>query len=466
MQDDSEAPPGGDFDIPDLDLELPAPAPAGSAAIARAQRAASVESEDVFDSLASGVVLGKGKAEDAFGGGFDASHFDSGAVVEPQLPGTSLEDFDADLPVGSLDLQSYRPPPPPAPPPRAPSAAPVLTAPAAPHFDPIQIEDTAGYGPAPTSLLATPAYAVRVTLRKRALRAELPASDAKLRDAESRRERFLAELARARLPAVEGDERYGGHLAKVRAAAGRVQQGTQAQGDVQSLMAQIGERFRAQTQELEQALGTAQAAEQELSNERRDAETALQRVQAKQKRFLIEARAVVTAATGGRPEVAVPPDVHARVANLQSQAAACEQEALAARQSYDGAQQRLQQAAAEHQARRHALQSVQQQEAAQKAQLQSQLSSQQAATGDASAQMQHALAELALALLATRALPMDEETASQLSAAESYVERCSADHALAVRALDAADMDAVQRGFLLMGATALALIVLLLLLLR
>lgn len=453
MQDDSKAPPDGDFVIPDLDLPAPAPVSARRATSARPER-----SDDDFDSLASGVVLGKGKAEDAFGGGFDASHFDSSAVVETEDSGPNLEAFDADMPAGSLDLQSYRPPPP------APVPAPA--APAALQMDPVQVEDTAGYGPAPTTLLAAPAYAIRVTLRKRALRGELPALDAELKDAEARKERFLADLARPRLAAIQGDERYAALMTKVTAAAGQLQQGKQALGDVHALLMQIQDRFRAQTAELEQAFRAAEATEKTLISEQQSAETNLKRVEAKQKRFLIEARAIVTAATGGQAGVAIPPEAQAQAANLQTQAAACGQEALAASQALAVAQQRLSQAAAEKQARAQALQSLQQEEAAQKAQLQAQLSSQQAAAGNADAMMQQALAEIAQALLAARELPLNEETASQLSAAEGYVQRCRGEHQLALRAMDAADADAVQRGFLLMGAGALCLVVLLLLLLR
>ncbi len=468
MQDDSAKPPGGSFDIPDLELpDVPA-APASGPRPRAAAPPVTPAQDDDFDSIAGSVTLGGGRAEDAFGGGFDASHFDSSAVVEDSAAGAGLDEFDASQPVGALELESSRPPAPAAATPSGPSAAaaslhPLQSLPVDPA---LAAEGSREYGPAPRSIFVAPAYAIRVLLKKRQLRQRLPALDAKLNDGESRRDTFLADLARTRRAAIEGDERFAAPMSRVREAEGQLRNGNQALTLAKSQMAQAQEQFKQQTQGLGEALESANATLKVFGETQAAAETDLKRAEAKQKRLMIEARNAVQIATGGQPGVAIPPDVQTRVSQLQGQTAALEPEVAAARQVVADAIQQTQAAKQAQQQAAQAMQGAEKQAAAQRQQLESQLASQQAATGDAGSRVTGALADLARALLAARELPLDDNLSSQVQAAESYVEQCRADHQYVLRALDAADAEAVKRGLLVMVAAALGVILLLMLLLR
>ena len=469
MQDDSAKPPGGNFAIPDLELPDPA-VPAAPASGPRPRAAAppvAPAQDDDFESIAGSVTLGGGRAEDAFGGGFDASHFDSSAVMEDGAAGAGFDEFDASQPVAGLELQSSRPPPPTAAMPSGPSPAaslrPLQSLPVEPAA---AAEGSREYGPAPSSIFAAPAYAIRVLLKKRELRQRLPVLDAKLKDGESRRDTFLADLARTRRAAIEGDERYAGPMSRVREAEGQLQHGNQALNQAQNQMTQAKEQFEQQTRGLGEALESANATLRVFGETQAAAETDLKRAEAKQKRLMIEARNAVQAATGGQPGVAIPPEVQTRVSQLQSQAAALEPEVAAARQVVaDAADQTQAAKQAQHQAAQ-AMQGAERQAASQRQQLESQLASHQAAAGDAGSRVTGALADLARALLAARDLPLDDNLSSQVQAAESYVEQCRADHQYVLHALDAADAEAVKRGLLLMVAAAVGVILLLMLLLR
>ncbi len=470
MQDDSAKPPGGSFDIPDLELPDPA-APAAPASGARPRAAAprvAPTRDDDFESIAGSVTLGGGRAEDAFGGGFDASHFDSSAVVEESAAGGGLDEFDANQPVGGLELQTSRPPAPAAAMPSGPARAAASLQPqqSLPVEPPAAAEGSQEYGPAPSSMLAAPAYAIRVLLKKRELRRRLPVLDTKLKDGESRRDAFLADLARTRRAAVEGDERYAAQMSRVREAEGQLQHGNQALTLAQNQMTQAKEQFRQQTQGLEEALASATSTLEIFGDTQGAAESDLKRAEAKQKRLMIEARNAVQAATGGQPGVAIPPDVQARISQLQGQAATLEPEVAAARQVASAAVQQTQAAKQAQQQASLAMQGAEKQVAAQRQQLESQLASQQAAAGDAGSRVRGALADLARALLAARDLPLDDNLSSQVQAAESYVDRCRSEHQYVLHAIDAADAEAVKRGLLLMVAAALGVVLLLILLLR
>lgn len=438
---DDSALPLGEF--PELELEDAPPR----------QRAAPVVS-GAFDGLSDDLQPT---------GTTSADFVATGAAQEPTglYSGDGLDDLADDGPGARLDLASYPPP-----------AALVARPPAfgveplpEPELD--RVHEVAGYGPAPTSPLQAPVYALRVLMRRRELRRRLGSLDLASRDAERAVTGVLAAIGRALVPTLSGNERYASLLEPAAALERAAAEVTAAVGTVERDAAASAEEFRRARAELAARIEAASARQTEAEELLADAELDLKRTEAKQKRILIEARnlrqgAEHAAGGAGKP---IAPAHASQIAELEAKAGADAPLAAAQRTRVEAARRALhasRQEIAQLNAEQKRLDADERGVQGQKgAALEAEIARQR----EAADALEAAQAELTRAVLAARDVTLDPAELAKIQAAESRLQAARVEQDCHVRALDAHDPDSVRRGLVILGVVAGALLLLLVILL-
>lgn len=375
--------------------------------------------------------------------------------------GDGLDDLDADGPGAMLDLASY-------PPPAAIEArAPALGVEPLPEPERDRVLEVAGYGPAPTSPLQAPVYALRVLLRRRELRRRLASLDLASRDAEAAVTGVLAAIGRALAPTLSGNERYAALLGQAAALERSAAEVAAAVGTVRQDAEASAEEFRRARAELAERVEAASARQSDAEKLLADAELDLKRTEAKQKRILIEARnlrrgAEHAAGGAGKP---IAPAHASQIAELEAKAGAdaplaAEQRTRveAARRALQASRQEVAHLHGEHKRLDAAERGVQGQKGAA-------LAAESARQREAAGALEAAQAELTRAVLAARDVTLDPAELAKIQAAESRLQAARVEQDCHVRALDAHDPDSVRRGLVILGVVAGALLLLLVILL-
>jgi hypothetical protein len=446
MAGDRQNPPA--FDIPDL--ELPAPSvrqralsPAGSAAprqFVQDTPAASgpIELEPFASDARSGPrasLRAERSAQDYFGTGTfendSGDDFQPGSLVTLELEGTRAA---------------------------APTASPEWPSGRSPDRSTLSIAEGevrlgAGYPPPPSNPFLSPLYALQVTVRRRSLRETLARLDRELAAAEQQRDELLATMVNAMRPALENEPRVAELLAAARQLGditgerGRLLHALSEQ--YQSALAETEAR-RAQQQSV---LGERQAEQRASAAELHATDESYRRAEARQKRLQIEVRSAIDVArqkaqAAGLPPGTARPEEVAKIHDLQHKAAELEPELLklkAARDQAHSADVAAQSAVA---AVERELQRLTHEQRSLDRQYGLQIDQRAAGLGQAEGELRSALAEAGRALLAMRGgVAVDPTTLSAIAAADAEVTRLTRETELYLRALDACDRAAVQRGF-------------------
>lgn len=217
-----------------------------------------------------------GRVEVGSADGFDAFGF--GGLDELEEPSTDLEldETHVDQRAGSM------------PRPHQPAYEPPMSI--APEIPREEIDALSGYGAAPSSILLAPAYAIRVTLRRRQLAVELARSKRELADTELERDRLLASAVRRLRPGIEADE----HFARALHEADALEKRMGALGAevlrLESEHTKVSTELGARVAEANQSLGQAKQAEEAAARDLETAQRNVARGEAKRKRLEIEMR--------------------------------------------------------------------------------------------------------------------------------------------------------------------------------
>jgi hypothetical protein len=455
------------FDIPDLELPVaPAPKPSGAPARSVGPRQPApdpagalgpIDLEPFVPEARSGPRASAGaqrNAHDYFGTGtFEddpGDDFQPGSLVTMELAGT-----------------------------RAPpdAAAPEWPTGRSPDRGTLSIGDAevrlgAGYPPSPSNALLSPVYAWQVIVRRRSLRETLARLDREITAGEQRRDELLATMVNAIGPALENVPRVAELLAAARQLGditGERGQALRALSEqYQGALAESDAR-RAQHQNV---LGERQADQRASTEALRAADESYRRAEARQKRLQIEIRSAIDVArqkaqAAGLAAGQAQPEEVAKIHDLQQKAAALEPELLKLKAARDQAHSADVAAQSAVEAIERELQRLTHEQRSLDRQYGHQIDQRAAGLGQAEGELRSALAEAGRAVLATRGgVAVDPTTLSAISAADAEVMRLTRESELHLRALDACDLAAVQRGYtvatLVCGAVLLSFIALML----
>lgn len=464
-----------DLDIPDLDTSAVRPRPR-SGEPESGPRASGPTERASFDTDDLSVALGGGGsvADSYFGkGSFDADDFEHGGSI---ALGGADQSFDL-LGVGALSDAGAS----------GPTAIELGSGPervrgvtaggrawptgCSPDrgsfgFEPLALEQLAGYGPAPAGLHLAPLYAWRVHSGRRALRARLLELDRSLSEAERQRDDLLGALASEQRALLAGDARFEQLLAPLSELDKSAAEQSHALAAASAKLAHEAAAIEAQKRDLRREI---EARTQELARAEAvvvERQSDVQRAEARIKRAFIEMRSVEQVARQGLPPGApLPPEHVARMAELSAQAARLEPELTELRRALEQASavRRTAHDAIAELGRRVA--ELDNQRAALERRFRPELAARSHSAGAADERRRQALADLGRALLAARgAVPVADSTLDAIARADAEVERCARDAEMHLRALDACDGDVVTRGRNLALAAAGAMVLLLLLL--
>jgi hypothetical protein len=446
MAGDRRYPPA--FDIPDLELPVspvrqPARAPAGSAAPRQfvpdtAAASSPIELEPFAPDARSGPRASlrvERSAQDYFGTG--TFEDDPGDDFQPgSLVTLELERPRAAAPTAGTEWPSGR----------SPDRGTLAIAEG-------EVRLGAGYPPPPSNPFSSALYAWQVTVRRRSLRETLARLDRELTAAEHQRDELLAAMVNAMRPALENEPRVAELLAATRQLGditGERGQALRALSEqYQGALAETEAR-RAQQQNL---LGERQAAQRASAAELHAADESYRRAEARQKRLQIETRSAIDVArqkaqAAGLPPGTAQPEEVAKIHDLQQKAGALEPELLklkAARDQAQSADVAAQSAVAA--VERELLRLTHEQRSLDR-QYGRQIDQRAAGLGEAEGELRSALADAGRAVLAMRGgVAVDATTLSAIAAADAEVTRLTRESELYLRALDACDPAAVQRGY-------------------
>ena len=442
MASDRRSPPT--FDIPDLELPA-APARQASRVPARPRdplpldgaSSGPIEIEPFDPDAQSGPRASSGagrSAQDYFGAG--------------TFEGDPADDFQPGSLV-SLELQA----------PRAQVAAgPEWPTGRSPDRASLAITDSevrlgAGYPPVPTNPLLAPRYAWQVTVRRRSLRENLARLDRELVAAEQRRDELLAGMVNAIRPALEKEPR----VAELLAAARQLGDVTGERGQA---LRTLNEQYQGALAEKEarrshqqSALGEGQALQRERAAELLAADENYRRAEARHKRLQIEIRSAIDVArqkaqAAGLPPGTAQPEHVAQVLDLQQKASALEPELLTLKAARDQAQTAdlaAQQAVA---AVERELQRLSLEQRSLDRQYGQQIDQRAAGLGQAEGELRSTLAEAGRVVLAMRGgIAVDPALLPAIATADAELLQLTRESELLLRALDACDLAAVQRGY-------------------
>ncbi len=444
-----EGPPQG-FEIPDLELPPPRPSQSGMrAVIAPKPQPTATSPLDVaqdFGHEAAGsefaleleAPISMGHMPAAFGGG--DSRFDGG--------GLELTD--------SLALD------------QAPHAAPLKVAPQGranwptgvtpPResltLDPIEIRSLADFGDAPSLALLTPVYALRVTLRKRALLRELAQVDAALTEAELRRDATLARLTRELRPGLAQEARFQQLFSGLTEVESLERERGSVLLSTRSEQAQEEQRLEGERGSLSEELTSAERALDAAFVALSEREQLLARAEARYKRCFIEIRALSQAPTP-------PADATTRIAVLEQQAQLLRTEFDAASTAVAACQAECRTADASAQAARRRLGQTSRATTQVSGRFKKPLQEREALARDAGDRRNAAFADVGRKLLAENGgVEIPAELLRELHATDEAVLEQLKRSELCLRALDAGDEARVRAGiYVLSGLIAASLAV-------
>jgi len=328
-------------------------------------------------------------------------------------------------------------------------------------LDPAELALLARYGEPPTNPLLTPAYAYRVFLRQRELKAELEPLDHELAHAENERENALVELASAVRPEAEREEQLKRWLAPLleleQVAAARGQALSAASADLAQQSVAIDQELDSLATQLELAV----AGERDAQREYEANEDAFRRADAKLKRVHIEVRAVTQVAehklgpNGGE----VPEPEASRLAELRARAASIEPEVQSARRKLESAKNALDQASTRVAALHHNGRLAERKKQGLIAHYRHELDLRGRSLDESAQQGRAALADLGRAILALRgAVDVPEALLARVRDACEQADALSLRAERYLRALDSYDRARAAQGVKL-ACTALAVFI-------
>ena len=318
------------------------------------------------------------------------------------------------------------------------------------QLDPLEVRLLADYGEPPSLGPLNTVYAVRVTLRKRALKTELQKVEHQLLLAESARDAQIAELAQRKLPELERSDTFRrllaplGEIDSLANERGRALSATNAEQS-----AEVG-RLDAELSAIQRDLDAQLAAQNELTSSLESREQTFRRVEARHKRYFIEMRAIEQQAAQrlGPAGGEMPEDLHAQLAPLKAQADALRPELDGARAAYEGSLSELEARKRASKELEQRARDVERKKSQLRDRYQRQLSERQQGVGEASAKRQNLLAEVGRAVLAARGgVDVDEPTLERLRAGQTEVFALVKKSELYLKALDSCDDEKVKSGF-------------------
>lgn len=318
-------------------------------------------------------------------------------------------------------------------------------------IDSREVALVADYGAAPQNAVLAPVYAFRVFSRRKPLRLALAEQRAALASAELERDTQLMQLAMELRSTLEAHESFKRSLDPVREIERLAGERSAALSQADSGYREQMSKFDAEIAALREseAKARAQAAEREATT--RAAESELRRAEAKQQRVQIEIRGVMDVARQklGPAGGDLPPELAAKLAELQGRSAALQPDLDQAKSKHAAALSALREAEA---ATQHALSQIRQldrQKANAGSSLGKQLSERAAGVTEAEKQLRDALAEVARAVLAARgALAVPEATLTALREHDKKVTERAVQLETYLRAFDSYDRERVKQGIL------------------
>jgi hypothetical protein len=316
-------------------------------------------------------------------------------------------------------------------------------------LDPVEVRVLADFGAPPAISPLNAVYAVRVMLRKNALKAGLRRAERELAEAEATRDARLAELAEQKLPELSKSDTFRRALQPLADIDTRANDRTRAlaaANDEQS--AGIGQ-LDAEVAAIQRDLETEHAARAKLATELAACEQSFRRVEARHKRCFIEMRAIEQQAAQrlGPAGGEMPADLFEKLAPLKAQAEALRPELEQARAAYEAAKRQDEahaRAIKGHESRKAEFERK-------KSQLgdrfRRQLDTRQQGVGEVTAQRRAALADIGRLVLAARGgVSVDEGTLERLRESDATVLELARKSELHLHALDACDNDQVKSG--------------------
>jgi hypothetical protein len=324
-------------------------------------------------------------------------------------------------------------------------------------IDPVEVSITADYGAVPSAWYVTPAYAVRVHVRRRALRESVHRLERELARAEEERDELLAETLRGLRSRLESEDRYSRLLSRVREAealaGGRAEEMRRASADYSARSDQLGR----QKHELEATVAERRHVRQERAEVLGQREQDYRRAEAGLKRIEIEMRnARALMEQGGAP------DLPGRLAALQQQFAQTEPEVAARRGETQAQAREVEQIDGELKRLERDQKRLEGEQRALDQRTGKELGTRSAAVTDAQSDERLAWADAARAVLALGDPGLFEPTTmTALRARDQAVHQVATELAKHVQALDSFDRTALRRGHRV-TLWGLALVVLLL----
>lgn len=461
------------FDVPDLDFAaVPAPRPVSSPSAAPRPQTKSSRSASPPANRASSVqdYFGSGSFNDDFEEHGAGAAIELGEDAEAAMAAganlTDLDDFQRGATGSPVEAQGRAQPQRKAP--AARPSGPTATSPdrAALKIDAVEIALCADFGPAPTSPLGLPAYALRVRSRSAVLRAAVASCEHALLAAETRRDAMLAEVVEDQKSVLVRDESLQPLLGPV------IEQEAVARERRQALMA-ANEQFSSEATQIDLELqhaaseiGEAQSVADQLEAELKGHEERFARADAKLKRARIEVRSATQVAEQAAALGAASPDQIAKLEQLQAAADALEPgvHELGATRDAAKARVREQRAVVDRWSRQR--REIETRLRALDQTFKKQLGVREAGVGEAESGYKKALADVGRALLASRGTgPLSRDEVAALTAFDAEVLSLAAQAEKQLRALDSADPEAVKRGYMILGGAALLVVILLVLML-
>lgn len=446
------------FEIPDLDL--PPPNPRASQSSLKA-----VAPPDSGQSRVSGTARASSPVGDDFGGSnLPLATLDlelEAPISRAPVPGR----IERELPLADdgFELDSVRAPPLQglvvAPEGRAnwpsgetPSREQLL-------LDPVEIRLLADYGTPSTIGPLQALYAVRVTVRKQALKTQLRRVERELAAVETARDARLAALAERLLPELSQSEAFRRVLAPLSEVDTLANERGRALSATNAEQATELERLDAELAAIRNELESERAAKTKLAQALEAREVAFRRVEARHKRCFIEMRGIEQQAAQrlGPEGGEMPPDLFALLKPLKAQAEALRPELEQTRAAFDAAQREDEASGRKVRELERRASEVERKKGQLGERFRRQLEVRKEGVGEAKAQRQKLLADVGRAVLASRGgVSVDENTLENLRQAEASVLELVKKSELYVHALDACDNDKVKSGVAwILGACAL-----------
>lgn len=336
-------------------------------------------------------------------------------------------------------------------------------------FEPLELATLAAYGAAPASLHLSPLYTWRVLSAQRALRARLVTLDRELADAEARRDDELGRLVHELRPLLSADTRFAGLLQPLGELDQEVASGDRALASAQAERTAELDRIAVRRQNVQRDLAVRRDEEQRASAAHAERQHQLARVEAQHKRVLIEIRSIEELAQRSvAPGSPMPPELAVRHTAERGKLAAIEPELAARREAERAAGAALTLARQKLDELERELAAVDAAGRAVDERHRAVLATLGQSARHAADRRRLATADVGRAVLATRGgVPVSDELLDRVVSADAEVERLAKESEKHLRALDAFDRAAFDRGRnLALGlAAAFVLLVLLALLL-